>query len=433
MHELKSRPGSEKLMDICGEPLSTYPSVTKLLWLLKHKPEVREVFDRGDLAFGTIDAWLIYKLNGGAKNNVFVSDPTNAARTMFMDIRSLEYSDHMRKFFSYEFDLSKVSFPQNVKSSDPEAFGALAEGSLKGFKITGCLGDQSAALVGQKGFQVGDAKNTYGTCRRLLSDLSTDIIRHRLLPLIQRRRQARHLQERPALHRGLRLWKARLRPGGIHCRCWLWRQVLDDEPQFWPQVRAHFATGGRGGRCWRARVRDCLFRPLCPVLDRRRPRHNVYVPSVLSKVQLLTVPVGITQHTQTGHIARATLEAVCYQTKAILDAMAKDSSQPLASLKVDGGMSNSALTMQTQADVTGIPIIRPKMRETTALGAAIAAGLAVGVWKDLNALDRVNVEGETRFERKIPDKAAGKMFARWERAVQMTRGWVQDDEELAEQ
>lgn len=174
VHELKSRPGSDDLMNTCGEPLSTYPSVTKLLWLLKNVKEVKEVFDRGDLAFGTIDAWLIYKLNGGPDGDVFVSDPTNAARTMFMDIHTLEYSDKMRKFFSYEFDLSKISFPKIVRSSDRSAFGQLASGALKGFKIMGCLGDQSAALVGQKGFDTGSAKNTYGMTPSLFATRSTN-------------------------------------------------------------------------------------------------------------------------------------------------------------------------------------------------------------------------------------------------------------------
>jgi len=139
---------------------------------------------------------------------------------------------------------------------------------------------------------------------------------------------------------------------------------------------------------------------------------------------------GITQHTQRGHIARATLEAVCYQTKAILDAMAKDSGHPLAELRVDGGMSNSQLCMQTQADITGIPIVRPQMRETTALGAAIAAGFACGVWKNFDELREVNTKGETVFEREMEDKAAEKMFMKWEKAVQMTRGWVQNEVEV---
>lgn len=161
--ELKARPGSDKLQDVCGLPISTYPSVTKLLWLLKNNDKVRKVYEAGNLAFGTIDSWLAYKLNGGPDNNVFVSDPTNASRTMFMDIHTLKYSEQMLDFFSYEFDMRKVHMPEIVQSADKTAYGKLSSGPLKGWPIMGCLGDQSAALVGQKGFEPGSAKNTYGT------------------------------------------------------------------------------------------------------------------------------------------------------------------------------------------------------------------------------------------------------------------------------
>jgi len=142
--------------------------------------------------------------------------------------------------------------------------------------------------------------------------------------------------------------------------------------------------------------------------------------------------VGITHHTERGHIARATLEAVCFQTKAILDAMEKDSGHKLAELKVDGGMSNSALCMQTQADLVAIPIIRPKMRETTALGAAIAAGFAVRVWKSFDELKEVNTAGQTMFEPKMRARDSAKLFRRWEKAVMMCKGWLAEEEEEAE-
>lgn len=150
--------GSDRLTKKCGLPLSTYPSVTKLLWLLQNEPKVKEAFEQGDLAFGTIDSWLVYKLNN---DKVFVSDATNASRTMFMDIHTLKYDDDLLEFFSTpEFDLKKVHMPEIVQSSHKTAFGSLASGVLKGHPITSCLGDQSAALVGQKGFERGSAKNT---------------------------------------------------------------------------------------------------------------------------------------------------------------------------------------------------------------------------------------------------------------------------------
>jgi glycerol kinase len=161
VRELKARPGADELTPLCGLPLSTYPSSTKLLWLLRHADAVKKAYEAGKLAFGTVDAWLVYKLNGGPKANIFVSDPTNASRTMWMNIHKLEYDEKLLEFF--ELDTKKLHLPKIVPSSDPEAYGKLTSGPLEGTRITGCLGDQSAALVGQNGFSPGRAKNTYGT------------------------------------------------------------------------------------------------------------------------------------------------------------------------------------------------------------------------------------------------------------------------------
>lgn len=158
---MKTRLGADKLQELCGLPLSTYPSVAKLLRLLENEPKVIEADDKGILAFGTIDTWLVYKLNGGPEKNVFVSDPTNASRTMFMNLRTLQYDESLIDFF--RLDTKKLHLPKIACSSNTKAYGALSSGSLKGFPITGCLGDQSAALVGQKAFEPGMAKNTYGT------------------------------------------------------------------------------------------------------------------------------------------------------------------------------------------------------------------------------------------------------------------------------
>lgn len=186
VRELKARPGSEKLQDLCGLPISSYPTVTKLLWLLKHNEAVRGAFDAGNLAIGTIDTWLIYKLNGGIEADVFVTDATNASRTMFMDLRKLQYSDELLDFFSYEFDLRKIRFPKIVKSACATSYGKLASGALKGWPIAGCLGDQSAALVGQKAFEPGHAKNTYGTGCFLLYNVGKEPVlsKHGLLATV---------------------------------------------------------------------------------------------------------------------------------------------------------------------------------------------------------------------------------------------------------
>ena len=163
VRELKARPGADDLLDRCGLPLSTYPSSVKLLWLVRNVPAVAAAYDAGRLAFGTVDSWLVYRLNGGAAADppVHVTDATNASRTMFMDLRSLAYDDDLLGFF--DLDARRLRLPRIVPSSDPAAFGAVAAGPLAGVPIAGCLGDQSAALVGQCGFAAGQAKNTYGT------------------------------------------------------------------------------------------------------------------------------------------------------------------------------------------------------------------------------------------------------------------------------
>jgi glycerol kinase len=161
VRELKSREGADELQEICGLPLSTYPSSVKLLWLLNNVNAVRKAYDDGRLAFGTVDTWLLWHLNGGKEKDVFVTDSTNASRTMFMNLHTLEYDSKLLDFF--QLDPKQLRLPKIVPSSSPEAFGALSIGPLKGARITGCLGDQSAALVGQQGFTPGSAKNTYGT------------------------------------------------------------------------------------------------------------------------------------------------------------------------------------------------------------------------------------------------------------------------------
>lgn len=184
VRELKARPGADKLQHLCGLPLSTYPSSTKVLWMLKNVPKVKEAYDNGTLAFGTVDSWLVYKLNGGPSNNVFVSDPTNASRTMFMNLESLTYDDTFLDFFG--LNVGKIHLPKIVRSSNPKAYGALASGALKGIPIAGCLGDQSAALVGQKAFAPGLAKNTYGTGCFLLYNVGEKpvISKHGLLATV---------------------------------------------------------------------------------------------------------------------------------------------------------------------------------------------------------------------------------------------------------
>lgn len=184
VRKLKERLGADKLQNLCGLPLSTYPSVGKLLWMIENVSAVSEAYAAGRLSFGTIDAWLVYKLNGGPKNNVFVTDPSNASRSMFMNIHTLQYDEQLIDFF--RLDRSKLKLPEIIKSSDATKYGSLSSGVLSGIPIAGCLGDQSAALVGQKGFSPGMAKNTYGTGCFLLMNCGEDpvISTHGLLTTI---------------------------------------------------------------------------------------------------------------------------------------------------------------------------------------------------------------------------------------------------------
>ncbi|RAH73353.1 glycerol kinase [Aspergillus aculeatinus CBS 121060] len=395
---LKQESGASRLQQICGLPLSTYSSSSKLLWMLENVPRVQKAYERGTLAFGTVDAWLVYRLNGGPKRNVFVSDPTNASRTMFMNLQTLRYDDYLLDFFGIK---GRVHLPKIVRSSDTTAYGTLAHGALAGTPITGCLGDQSAALVGQKGFSRGTAKNTYGTgCFLLCNVGETPVISsHGLLATV-----AYHFDGKPVY-----ALEGSIAVGGSGIK------FLQNNLEFFKEpaeVNDLALTVENNGGCVFVTAFSGLFAPYW--ID--DARGTIF---------------GITQYTQKGHLARAILEATCFQTKAILAAMEKDSGRSLTELAVDGGMSNSDLAMQIQADLISIPVYRPQMRETTALGAAIAAGLAAGVWRnftELREINRASGSGGTVFEpRPGCREESARAFALWEKAVATSRGWVGDD------
>ena len=418
VRELKSQMGADKLQEICGLPLSTYPSSVKLVWLLRNVREVRKAYDEGRLSFGTIDTWLLYHLNGGSAKNVHVTDATNASRTMFMNLWTIQYDDDLLRFFG--LDREKIRLPKIVPSSCSDSFGAMASGSLKDIRITGCLGDQSAALVGQQGFSPGSAKNTYGTGCFLLYNVGEKpvISKHGLLATIAydfgRRRKPVYALEGSIAVAG----------SGV--------KFLMDNLGFIThshKISELAATVDDNGGCVFVTAFSGLFAPY-------------WIDDAKGTI------FGITQHTKRGHIARATLEATCFQTKAILDAMELDSGHKLAELAVDGGMSNSNLCMQVsilepvlpsfwtsanymkqiQANIIGIPVDRPAMRETTSLGAAIAAGFAVDIWKEFDELKEINQKDRVIFQPNISREESAKMFKRWGRAVEMCRGWLDADE-----
>jgi glycerol kinase len=320
VRELKKRKGADKLQGICGLPLSTYPSSLKLTWLLRNSDSVQKVYQQGQLVFGTVDTWLLYNLNG-KERNVIVTDVTNASRTMLVNLQNLEYDTDLLEFF--EFDRKKVTFPKIMPSSDSDAFGSLAYGPLQGKSITGSLGDQSAALVGQLGFSPGRAKNTYGTGCFLLYNVGEEpvISTHGLLATVAYQFGG-HSKPVYALEGSIAVAGSAVKFLVNNFGFSKASHEVDDLAN----------TVKDNGGCVFVTAFSGLFAPYW--ID--DARGTIF---------------GITHHTEKGHIARAAMEATCFQTKAILDAMEKDSGHKLAELAVDGGMSNSDLCMQVGADV----------------------------------------------------------------------------------
>ncbi|PWW77258.1 glycerol kinase [Tuber magnatum] len=394
VHELRRKEGSERLRQLCGLPLSTYPSSVKLVWMLRHVPAVQSALKNDRLSFGTVDTWLLYNLTGGVKHGLHVTDPTNASRTMFCNINTLEYDDFLIDWFG----VRGVKLPKIVPSSDPDAYGSISDGILAGTKIAGCLGDQSAALVGQCAFIPGMAKNTYGTGCFLLYNTGYEPV----------------MSENGLLTTVAYAFKG-FKPvyaleGSI--------AVAGSAVKFLRDNLGLIKESGEIGEL-AVKVPDTGGVVFVTAFS------GLFAPYWIDDAQ--GTIFGITQYTTKEHIARATIEATCYQTKAILIAMEKDSGTALHALAVDGGMSNSDVCMQLQADIMGINVDRPKMRETTALGAAIAAGFAVNVWKEFDGLKDINRDDHKTFSPTTDEGTREKWFNLWSKAVERSRGWVDND------
>ncbi|KAI0999631.1 putative glycerol kinase [Podosphaera aphanis] len=396
--ELARQKNSDEIQNLCGLPISTYPSSLKLLWLMQNVKKIGEAYAAGTLSFGTVDSWLIYKLNGGKEAQVHVTDTTNASRTMFMNIHTRKYDDKLFQFFG--IDREKVSFPRIFPSSDSEAFGRLRSGALQGIRITGCLGDQSAALVGQHIFSPGQAKNTYGTGCFLLYNIGEE-------PIISK--------------------------SGL-----LTTVAYDFGSRYKPiyALEGSIAVSGSGIKFLIDNL-GFLSHPskITELAETVKDNGGVVFVTAFSGLfapywigDARGTMFGITAHTQRGHIARAVLEATCFHTKAILEAMENDSGHKFTSLAVDGGMSGIDLCMQIQADICRISIRRPTMREKTALGVAIAAGLAVDAWQDLHQVEAAGNEEYIVFQPQSDEKVSRQMYRKWNQAVEMSRGWENGDE-----
>ncbi|SEN74169.1 glycerol kinase GlpK [Cryobacterium luteum] len=384
--------GVERFKNKVGLPLATYFSGTKIVWILENVEGAREKADAGDLLFGTTDSWVLWNLTGGTEGGVHATDVTNASRTMFMDLETLQWDDEILAVF----DVPRSMLPE-IKSSS-EVYGiASGHSLLREVPISGILGDQQAATFGQAAFDQGEAKNTYGTGNFLIFNTGTEIIHSKngLLTTVGYKlgdAPVHYALEGSIAVTGSLVQWMRDQLGIIRNAS----EIEDLAKTVTDNGGAYFvpAFSGLFAPYWRSDARGAL--------------------------------VGLTRYVNKGHIARAALEAIAYQTREVLDAVNADSGVPLTELKVDGGATANDLLMQFQADIIGVPVVRPVVAETTALGAAYAAGLAVGFWSGLDDL-RSNWQEDARWEPAMDKEEAARLLRNWKKAVTKTLDWVDED------
>jgi len=376
--------GSSRYRERTGLPLATYFSGPKIRWILDTVDGARERAARGELKFGTIDTWLVWNFTGGPEGGVHVTDATNASRTMLMDLRTLRWDPGIAE----EMGVPLAMLPE-IRSSS-EVYG---EGDA-GVPIAGILGDQQAAAFGQACFSPGTAKNTYGTGNFMLLTTGDAPVpsRHGLLTTV-----AYALGARPAVY---------ALEGSIAVTGSLVQWLRDNLGLISSaaEIEALARSVADNGGCYIVPAFSGLFAP------HWRPDARGVI-------------VGLTRYVTKAHIARAALEATAFQTREVVDAMRADSLVELAELKVDGGMVVNDLLMQFQADILGVPVVRPRVSETTALGAAYAAGLAVGVWSSTDELRRNWAEGR-RWTPAMGEGTRAALCAQWQKAVTRTFDWV---------
>ncbi len=392
-HALAAEGGQDRFRPKTGLPLATYFSGPKIMWLLENVPGLREAAEKGDAIFGNIDTWLIWNLTGGPRGGAHVTDVSNASRTLLMNLETLDWDDEILRVMG----IPRAMLPKIVPSSDPNTWGTTRADGPFGAEIPVCgdLGDQQAALVGQACFDVGEAKNTYGTGCFLLLNTGTEIVhsQYGLLTTL-----AYKFGDAPAVY---------ALEGSIAITGAL-VQWLRDNLQF-------FEKSAQVEECARS-VEDNGGIYFVPAFS------GLFAPYWRSDAR--GVIVGLTRYITKGHICRAALEATAYQTRDVFDAMIKDSGVELKALKVDGGMVRNELLMQFQADILNVPVIRPVVTETTSLGAAYAAGLAVGFWKDLDDL-RANWQEDKRWVPQMDEATRERLYKGWLKAVERTFGWVE--------
>jgi glycerol kinase len=378
-----------------GLPPATYFSGGKIQWILENVDGAREAAERGDAVFGNTDTWVLWNLTGGVDGGVHVTDPTNASRTMLMDLETLDWDDELLGFFG----IPRSMLPQIKPSSYPEGYGTTRSNGPVGGELllTGDLGDQQAATVGQVCFAPGEAKNTYGTGNFMLLNTGTELVRSKsgLLTTI-----CYKFGDEPTVY---------ALEGSI---------AVTGSAVQWLRDQLGIISGASESESLARQVEDNGGVYFVPAFS------GLFAPYWRSDAR--GAIVGLSRFNTNAHLARATLEAICYQSRDVVEAMAADSGVTLDVLKVDGGITANELCMQIQADVLGVPVSRPVVAETTALGAAYAAGLAVGFWNSTDEL-RENWNESKRWEPAWSAEQRDEGYARWKKAVERTLNWVDVD------
>jgi glycerol kinase len=375
-----------------GLPPATYFSGGKIQWILQNVDGVRAAAENGDAIFGNTDTWLLWNLTGGVDGGVHVTDVTNASRTMLMNLETLDWDDELLSFF----DIPRGMLPQIRPSSDPSRYGVtLTSGPLGGeVPLTADLGDQQAATVGQVCFAEGEAKNTYGTGNFMLLNTGTSLVRSKsgLLTTV-----CYKFGDAPAVY---------ALEGSI---------AVTGSAVQWLRDQLGIISGAAQSEVLAAQVEDNGGVYFVPAFS------GLFAPYWRSDAR--GAIVGLSRYNTNAHLARATLEAICYQSRDVAVAMEQDSGVHLDVLKVDGGVTANRLCMQLQADILGVPVSRPVVAETTALGAAYAAGLATGFWKSTDEL-RQNWNESERWSPTWSQERRDEGYAKWKKAVQRTLDWV---------
>lgn len=386
--ELSKDGGQDRFRPKVGLPLATYFSGPKIRWILDNVPGARERAEKGELLFGNIDTWVIWNLTGGPKGGVHVTDVSNASRTMLMNLNTLDWDEEILGIMR----VPRAMLPA-IKASS-EVYGPVRNGELEGIPVAGDLGDQQAALFGQVCFDPGEAKNTYGTGCFMLLNTGTRAVQSKngLLTTLGYK-----IGSHPAVY---------ALEGSIAITGALVQWLRDNLGLISKssEIEDLAKTVEDNGGIYFVPAFSGLFAPYW-------------------RSDARGVIVGMTRYVNRGHIARAALEATAYQVREVLDAMNKDSGVNLTALKVDGGMVFNELLMQFQADILGVPVIRPTVAETTSLGAAYAAGLAVGFWEKVDDL-RANWGQDKVWQPKMDAAERERLYSGWKKAVTRTFDWI---------